>query len=474
MLTWKEVIRPATYWHQSPVTGKAERLPVDDAYVRYLNDQTNAMRKAGLSIPIPLEHQPDARPLSSAEKAAANLRNNAGWVMQSRMVGDKMYALCDIQDAEIYNKLPKTIKYTSPWLTSFIDGNGKEWKGVMGHLALTSRPRIVNQEPFSDVAMALTSATSDMRLIPENIPAAGIFVPRSGMLTKTATGWEPRYSAAFSVLTNGAKFDIGDLEQKGKQPPPKDKGDDKDGDKTPPEKKEDGEETDNIQDDMEMTLLDIFCDVVEALFDIQMPEGCTEENVKDHFLKAMVEREKGKNVTDNPGNNPSQKPTPTVETPPMYMSLLSMTQDQAKAHLATITDPEKKQMAEAFLSLRDQRESDQKQTAALRKTYLDAGIARRQQRIERLSKCVNKQSLDKLLAMAASPGAALSLTDEGKISDPLESMLDILESSLKELPPILLNPTLSMEQKHPSDPNGAVIRDEEHRKRVVADFTGNR
>ena len=107
------------------------------------------MIAAGLSIPIPVEHQADARPLTPSEKAADRLRNNSGWIEDYEIRDGNLWALHDIRDESISKKLDTTIKFVSPWVSSFTDGSGRKWEDVIGHVALTTRPRIAKQKPFS-------------------------------------------------------------------------------------------------------------------------------------------------------------------------------------------------------------------------------------------------------------------------------------------------------------------------------------
>src|SRR5215831_4555786 len=134
MLVWKEVARPGTYWYTNQ-EGKPARLDATPDLIKHWHEQGNAMLAAGLSIPVPVEHQKEATPLTSSERAARQLLNNAGWVDQYRLrPGNRLYAALDIQDESLVKKLPKTIRFTSPWINSFTDGNGKSWDGVITHL----------------------------------------------------------------------------------------------------------------------------------------------------------------------------------------------------------------------------------------------------------------------------------------------------------------------------------------------------
>ncbi len=162
---------------------------------KYWCEQGNAMLGTGLTVPIPAEHDFNAHPMTPADK----LLNNAGWVRGYTLRGDRLWATADIQDEEVARKLPTTIKWTSPWINSFTDGNGREWKNVVSHLALTTRPRITEQEPFASVAAALSMA-APIRAWSE-VPAGGLCLSRAGLLEPDGM---PRYPVAFSVMCGGA------------------------------------------------------------------------------------------------------------------------------------------------------------------------------------------------------------------------------------------------------------------------------
>ena len=158
MLIEKEVIRPGTYWYQDQETGLPRKLVVTPELTKYWHDQGNEMLKAGLTVPVPYEHDFSAHPMTPKEK----LLNNAGEVKEYRLKGDKnerLYSVVDIQDPDAQKKVGKSVRWTSPWFNTFTDGDGKEWKNAISHLALTTRPRVVKQEPFSGIAAALSMAT---------------------------------------------------------------------------------------------------------------------------------------------------------------------------------------------------------------------------------------------------------------------------------------------------------------------------
>lgn len=485
-LAIKEIIRPGVYWHVNRATGKPEKLPVDKQYVQYLCDQGKEMLAAGLSIPVPLEHDVSCKAMNGADKAAADLRNNCGWVHSYHMKGDRLFAQLDVQDPALYAKLPKTVRYTSPWLNSFTDGNGKEWNGVISHVALTSRPRITQQEPFANFQAALSLATDGV--LDKKLPDPGVFISRAGLLDKEGDGYKPRYSAAFSMLTSNAQLGPDFPPKKDEKPAPKkEEGPPKAGagdGQTPPSKdgakpgekggdvpgkdgasQIEGGAVEGIQEE-ELDLAEIMCDLVSALWGIELPEDTDESNCLTNVLRALMEHLKSTGG-QIPGNEPpptatkpgmgtapvQQRPNPVMqEQAPMYMSLTA--DDVAK-----ITDPDKKAMAEAILSLRGENERDRKQTDALRTNRLNEFKVSRDQRIEKLCKRVPTGTADKIRAMVAGEGAALSLGDDGGVKDPLNDVLTILEGGLKDIPAMLLGQANYQEVAHPVEPGGPMTKE---------------
>lgn len=190
----KEVIRPGCYWYKDADTDEPRKLTVTPELTKYWCEQGNAMLSAGLTVPVPFEHDFDAHPMTPAEK----LKNNAGWVDKYYLEGDKLFSAVNIQDTDVAKRLPGTIRWTSPWINSFTDGSGREWKNVISHLALTTRPRIVEQAPFGSIAAALGIATPIKSW--DEAGSKGVCLSRAGMLGGDG---KPLYPMAFSLLSDG-------------------------------------------------------------------------------------------------------------------------------------------------------------------------------------------------------------------------------------------------------------------------------
>jgi hypothetical protein len=472
---WKEIIRPGTYWYIDQETQKPKRLVATPADIRHWHDNGNKMLSSGLSVPIPLEHDLDCRPMTAAERAAKQLLNNTGFTKKYAIrPGDRLFGLLDIENPDVYAKLPTTIKYTSPWINSFTDSENRTWNNVISHVALTSRPRITQQEPFGPAAAALSLAVDVTRLeggTPVALPARGIVLSLAGLLDADITGkLSPHRPKSFAVWA-GAKFaEEPPFEKKEKTP---EKGD------KPPEKKEGGKgekiETEIEEGELdELTMIDVLRDLVCALWGVELPEDTTPEKLQDDLMRALMANLKGETTmpdetpqTPQAGaaNNPGQQQKPPVvqESPQaMYMSL---------EKIAAITDPLQKEMAQMLFSMQQDAKKKSELLDSLTKGVLDAAKARRDQRISNLARRLPAMARDKILAQASAANAALSLGDGGVVIDPMSSTLDMLESAVMDLPSLLLDPQGIQAQAHPQEPGGPMS--EERLKQVQAEFSNS-
>lgn len=449
----KEIIRPGTYTYLNP-DGMPERMTVTADTIKHFHAQGNAMLADNLAIPVPLEHQPDAKVQTPAEKAAHQLVNNAGFVKkyEIRKIDneDRLFGILDIPDKAILSKLPTTIRSVSPWINSFTDGNGKRWEGVISHVALTTRPRIAKQEPFASAgaAMSLVSSLTDKVLTPQNT-GSGIGLSSAGLLSKVGDVFKPKFPIAFSLMA-GIKLSEDDLENL--------EDDDEDADGDADAKPEGDAMAGEVAKDDTMAGMDAeagdvsFEELIPHLLElhgIHVPAGGKGKEFLQALVqglltsaKSMAANDGGANdnvLGDDPAANPAADPSKPKgpikqESPPMYMSM---------EQIEKITDPEKKQMATMLFSL-------QSETQSLRKNKLDEATQQRNDRIGRIAKAVSAKNRDKILQVAASAGAQLSLVD-GVVVDPMKTMLDIFEDELHGMPELLKKDAKFSVQAQPSD-----------------------
>lgn len=444
MLVKKEIIRDGTYWYRDEQTGLPRKLVVTPELRKHWHDQGNAMLSAGLTVPVPYEHDFTAHPMTPKDR----LLNNAGWIKEYQNDGKCLSSVVDVQDEEIAKKLPRTIRWTSPWINSFTDGQGKEWKNVISHLALTTRPRIIAQQPFGSIAAALSMAT-ETKVDPSSAGAAGaggLCLSRAGALFegKKSKRLRPRYPMAFSLWGGGIRLAEDDF------PPPKDDlPDDDDGTGG------DDDDPDGLTDPLadmngDIGMEELLCDLLQAL-GVPMPDESNEAEFKRHLYEAAMSKIKeltsqgmGKDKKDDfkPDQNkpPNQQPNASQPNPlignvqqeqqPMYMSLeeINKLPDPMKGvALAMYAENQK---------LRTEMESNAKVTASLRDAKLKEAGAARASRVALLSKLSPRVKAD-LDAMLALPAMALSMGDGGAVVDPMAQTLAVLEKGLANMPRLL-------------------------------------
>lgn len=497
MLVEKEVISPGRYWYIDEKTGLPRVLDVDSNLCKWWHQEGSKMLSAGLQVPVPYEHDFNAHPMSPKDK----LLNNAGEVKEYRIkdfddpkrgkVKDALFAIVDVQDPEVKNKIGHSIRWTSPWFNSFTDGDGRKWNNVIAHLALTTRPRITKQSPFPNQAAALSLA-SPVQVSAEVIPQGGVCLSKAGLLEEG----RPFYPLAFSLYSGVAL--AGDMpppkskDKKGKPPsskgPPKGPPGKEGGEGAPPSDGTDetGTETSTEGDDPgsgvvdlpplgdqagDVSMEEVLCDLLRALgvnCEHSGDEGQFKRNLyaaamqKVHELtnKGMNKQEEPKPGAinkDKPPGSPNQQPNPLVqqEQQPMYMGLNNMTTATLSLEdINKLPDPMRAVALSMYAEnekLRASLEANQKTTDSLRSAKLKEVSAQRLARLNLLSRISPKIKAD-LEAMASLPSMALSLGDEGVVVDPMAQTIAMLEKQLSGLPELLKHESTSLAvAPHPKD-----------------------
>lgn len=416
MLIPKEVIGPGTVWSKDLKTGKPCKVVITPGHIQHWHDEGNKMLALGLTVPVPLEHDFQAHPMTPAEK----LKNNAGWVKEYKIENGRLQSILDIPDEKLAKDLPTTIKWTSPWFSSFKDGNGHDWKNVIAHLALTTRPRVTDQAPFPSIAAAIEAA--EAQDIGEHILSA------AGMLKDGL----PEYPVAFSLLSG-----IALSEEELKKAEEKEK---------PKEEKDKNPLSDVASEDMKIEKL--LCDLL-CILGVPMPQDVSQADFKRVLYQAAMLKIKElstKPIAPHPMPPPApgKKPPIVQESQPMYMSLeeINKIPDDTMKNIAL-------SMYNENVKLRAELDTTNKNTSALRDSKLAEENAKRKLRSDRLSRISPKVKAD-LDVMLALPSMALSLGDGGVVVDPLASTLSILEKGLADIPQMLLSET-TVAQPHPTD-----------------------
>lgn len=489
MLIEKEIISPGQYWYTDEVTGLPRKLDVTPELTRYWQEQGSEMLKTGLSIPVPYEHDFNMHPMTPKEK----LLNNAGEVKEYRLhdgkggKGDKLFGLIDIQDEEARKKIGKSIRWTSPWINSFMDGNGKQWNSVISHLALTTRPRVTKQAPFGSVAAALSMA-SVVAIEPAIASQVkeGFCLSIAGKLTvrKSDKQLLPKYPIAFSLFSGVALGEDDLPKAKAKKSSVSDGG--SGGGNTPPPSKPSGDkplapsnskpgtdkpgvESDDDDSDIpsdgnpandgnidlepfndprgDVKMEELLCDLLGAL-GIHCEKTVSEDMFKRSLYNAAMTKiheltSKAQNPTPNTFGQPkpnsqtpastSGQPNPLIqqEQQPMYMSLEDINK---------ISDPVMKNIALSMYTenekLRAEVAASVKTTNSLRDSKLKEATTARESRISMLSRLSPRVKAD-LGTMAALPAMALSMGDGGIVVDPMAQTLAVLEKGLADIPRLL-------------------------------------
>lgn len=187
----KEVLAPGVVFVEdsngNPMPVEFTRKHIDHYY-----DSGKRMLRMGLMVPVPFEHQ-DFSLMTAAERRAAQLRDNAGEVKDFVRVGGKLFADLEVSD-QTAAKFGKTIKYVSPDIERrVVDGKGNVWENVITHVALTNRPRWMDQEPFkgNDGAALMEKLTAGKELVPTkfSLSLGNIRLSMAAAVRKDGKGW---------------------------------------------------------------------------------------------------------------------------------------------------------------------------------------------------------------------------------------------------------------------------------------------
>lgn len=440
---WKEVIRPGTYVYED-AQKRPRRLVVTPEDVDHYYQTGCGMIAANLAIPVPVEHQGDAQPVSASEANADRLKNNAGWIRKFAVKGGVLFALADITDPRVAQQITDgSVVDTSPQIEpSFVDGKGRQWERAVTHLALTLRPRITEQRTFSADPPkgwdgAALMSLSDLKEVVR--PADSCFTRSEGgklvlqdparfalfgyavAVKPVAQAKKASAFAWFSMTKAGKKIWL--AQPSDKVDPDKARAVLKDGtvngepltkaqrgmfgaaagkdsakmavDLNPVTPAADVAVPTDSQpmDDMQALTAALAC------YGIQMPEDTNKDNVREKLKMALGDDTPEPPLPGGEGIDDALEPaadvTPAMEQQPMYMSLQS---------IAKQNDPVKLALATRILN----------DAAAGRKKRIDALVARKGQ-------AEQKPYRDDLEALAQT--AQLSLCVDGTVRDSFEPIL---------------------------------------------------
>lgn len=113
------------------------------------------MLSKGLNVPVCWEHRSDAAPkrLSEDDRKSLKALGTAGHVEQYELdSGSRVFATVDLPD-EADAKQAAKVRFCSPEINRFTDGDGHDWGEVITHVALTPRPRQYDQPPIARLSL---------------------------------------------------------------------------------------------------------------------------------------------------------------------------------------------------------------------------------------------------------------------------------------------------------------------------------
>lgn len=141
---WKQFIAPGTYW----INGRP--VPFSRERIEHFCREGKAMLAEQLPLRVPEEHQDWAFPYDEDWMKAKDVRFNKGFITDFLQDDDGTgWTELDIPDPAMAKRLETEIKFVSPRIIKeFTDCTGKQWKDVVGHMALTAQPVWHKQLPF--------------------------------------------------------------------------------------------------------------------------------------------------------------------------------------------------------------------------------------------------------------------------------------------------------------------------------------
>lgn len=126
-------------------------------YCREQYKRNSAMLQAGIPVPLSWEHRDDAKPgtISRDDLKSAKAKGVAGYVESYHLDGNKVLVDVEIPD-EADAKQAKKVRFCSPEINTFTDGDGRDWGEVFTHVALTPRPVQHDQPPIARLSLTST------------------------------------------------------------------------------------------------------------------------------------------------------------------------------------------------------------------------------------------------------------------------------------------------------------------------------
>src|SRR5262245_3170246 len=124
-------------------------------YCRDKADRGNRMLAKGINIPVCWEHRADGKPrkLSKDDWASERAKGTAGSAKRFEVDADnRVFAVHEIPD-DSDAKRAEVVRFCSPEINAFTDGDGEDWGEVITHIALTPRPVQHEQPPIARLSL---------------------------------------------------------------------------------------------------------------------------------------------------------------------------------------------------------------------------------------------------------------------------------------------------------------------------------
>lgn len=290
---------------------KQGRLRVTADKLRDWRDKGNRMVAKRLAIPVPLNHQPSAKP-TPEDQLADLVRNNTGKVVGYEMEGDTLVGYLDVKDSAIAKKIDEhALEHVSVEIEPFQDGDGEDFQDVLTHVAIVTRPVAHRLPGFTRVDTppidfdALTkSAGTDGAATDGQQFAFGVGHPvrlSLDQLEKPVDDPKKKKPAKKGKPPQQDADDAADLDEveegaEGDQPPVEDDA----GDEGEETSLEEGEEGTEAGDPSEEQVVQEVVGKLRDVYDIHLADDTTKENFWER-MHAILTHEAGPQQDDATG-----------------------------------------------------------------------------------------------------------------------------------------------------------------------------
>lgn len=144
---WKEIAHAGTFWKGS------QRIDITPRHLSHWEKTHRAMSKAGLKVPVPVEHTKDPERKRGDVLAMAHRPNSRGI--------PALYAKIKFRDADAAKMIGSGVSIFVP--KDATSGYGHRFVSPVEHVAITDYPVIPDLEPFTQT-LALSLVSGDMTM----------------------------------------------------------------------------------------------------------------------------------------------------------------------------------------------------------------------------------------------------------------------------------------------------------------------